>query len=176
MGLFSALSGKIYRFNSINIPIDNGMAERIKKLDESYERLVIIMAFGIAQQIIQEIFHPDHGVFKKSLDSLTKDSLEKIYYIILDSSLNQIIAVPVLNIDQEKLINEYAKVAQSTQDVKTADINIYKQAESGVMKAYENVCLLLNRKGEAQSAISFGTTYLNLYNSVVDKLGEMLYK
>src|SRR3989339_319634 len=98
MGIFSALSGKIYRFNSINIPIDNGIAERMKKLDESYERLIIIMAFGIAQQVIQEVFHPDRGIFKKSLDSLTKDSLEKIYYIILDSSLSQIIAVPVLNI------------------------------------------------------------------------------
>ena len=44
MGLFSALSGKIYRFNSINIPIDNGIAARIKELDESStERILLTM-------------------------------------------------------------------------------------------------------------------------------------
>ena len=37
MGLFSALSGKIYRFNSINQPIDNGIAAKIKGLEDTPE-------------------------------------------------------------------------------------------------------------------------------------------
>ena len=176
MGLFSALSGKIYRFNSINIPIDNGIAARIKQLDESStERLLLVMAFGITQEMIGLIFHPDNGIFRKSLDSLTKESLGETYYVLLDLSVSQIMQAPMLNIDSEKIISSFAKISESTADKKTEDIEVYKKADSSVMKAYENICLNLNRQGEAQSAISFGTSFLNIYNEVITKLGKAIY-
>lgn len=177
MGLFSALSGKIYRFNSINIPIDNGIAARIKELDESStERILLTMAFGITQEMVGLIFHPDNGIFRKSLDALTKESLEKTYYVLMDLSVSQIIQAPVLNVDSENLIANFAKISQSTVDKKTEDIEVYKKAESGVMKAYENICENLNIKGEAQSAIPFGTSFINIHNEVMTKLVDAIYK
>lgn len=177
MGLFSALTGKIYRFNSINIPIDNGIAASIKELDESStERILLTMAFGITQEMVGLIFHPDNGIFRKSLDSLTKESLGKIYYVLMDLSVSQIIQTPMLNIDSKSLINSFAKISQSTADKKTEDVESYKKAESGVMKAYENICQNLNREGDAQSAISFGTSFINIHNEVITKLGEAIYK
>lgn len=176
MGLFSALSGKIYRFNSINIPIDNGIAARIKGLDESsMERILLTMVFGITQEMIGLIFHPDNGIFRKSLDSLTKESLEKTYYALLNLGVSQIIQTPMLNIDSEKLISSFAKISESTTEKKSEDIEVYKKADSSVMKAYENICLNLDRQGEAQSAISFGTSFINIYNEVIIKLGKAVY-
>jgi len=176
MGLFSALSGKIYRFNSINIPIDNGIAARIKELDESStERILLTMSFGITQEMVGLIFHPDNGIFRKSLDSLTKESLEKTYYVLMDLSVSQIIQAPMLNINSENLISSFAKISQSTVDKKTEDIEVYKKADSGVMKAYESICLNLNRQGDAQSAIPFGTSFLKIYNEVITKLVEAIY-
>jgi len=176
MGLFSALSGKIYRFNSINIPIDNGIAARIKELDESStDRILLTMAFGITQEMVGLIFHPDNGIFRKSLDSLTKDNLEKTYYVLLDLSVSQIIQTPMLNINSENLINNFAKISQSTASKKIEDVEIYKKANSSVMKAYENICLNLSRQEDAQSAISFGSIFLKIYNEVITKLGEVIY-
>ena len=176
MGLFSALSGKIYRFNSINIPIDNGIAARIKELEESStERILLTMAFGTTQEMVGLIFHPDNGIFRKSLDSLTKESLEKIYYVLMDLSISQIIQTPMLNIDNKSLISSFAKISQSTEDKKIEDVETYKKAESGVMKAYENICQNLNREGDAQSAIPFGTSFINIHNDVMTKLVEAIY-
>ena len=176
MGLFSALSGKIYRFNSINIPIDNGIAARIKELDESStERILLTMAFGITQEMVGLIFHPDDGIFRKSLDSLTKESLEKTYYVLMDLSISQIIQTPMLNIDEKGLINDFAQISKSTADKKKEDVEIYKKAESGVMKAYENICQNLSREGDAQTAIPFGTSFIKIHNDVMTKLGKAIY-
>jgi len=176
MGLFSALSGKIYHFNSINIPIDNGIAARIKELDESStERILLTMAFGITQEMVGLIFHPDNGIFRKSLNSLTKESLGETYYVLMDLSVSQIIQTHMLNVDNEKLISDFAKISQSNTEKKTKDIEVYKNAESGVMKAYENICQNLNREGDAQTAVPFGTSFIKIHNDVMTKLVDAIY-
>ncbi len=181
MGLFSALTGKVYRFNSINIPIDNGIATRIKEIDEvaeAAEKLFLAMAFDVAQKMVGQIFYLDHEIFKKSLDSLTKESLEKIYYILLDLSVSVIIQIPSIkvNIDLKKnIILNLAKISGSTIDNKTEDIANYMEANSGVMKAYENICFVLGRQEDSQSAILFCATFLRIHNEAMTKLGDLLY-
>ena len=174
MGLFSALSGKIYRFNSINQPIDNGIAAKIKGLEDTPERFLLIAAFGITQEMVGQIFHPDHGMFRKSLDSLTAESLAKIYYILLDLSVSSIIKLP-LNIDEKNIIEGLSKVSGQATDKTVEDIASYTKADSGVMKAYENTCLALGRQEDSQTAILFGTTFMKIYEEVVAKIGKAVF-
>ena len=137
MGLFSALSGKIYRFNSINIPIDNGM-------------------------------------FRKSLDTLTAENLAKVYYVVLDLSVSSIIKLP-LNIDEKNIIDGLSKVSGQSTDKTREDIASYTNADSGVMKAYENICPALGRQEDSQTAILFGTTFMKIYEAVVEKIGKAVF-
>lgn len=174
MGLFSALSGKIYRFNSINQPIDNGIAAKIKGLEDTPERFLLIAAFGITQETVGQIFHPDNGMFRKSLDSLTAESLAKVYYILLDLSVSSITKLP-LNIDEKNLIEGLSKVSGQVTDKTEEDIASYTKADSGVIKAYENICLALKRQEDSQTAILFGTTFMKIYNEVVEKIGHAIY-
>jgi len=174
MGLFSALSGKIYRFNSINQPIDNGIAAKIKGLEDIPERFLLIAAFGITQEMVGQIFHPDQGMFRKSLDSLTAESLAKIYYILLDLSVSSIIKLP-LNIDEKTLVDGLSKVSGQATNKTEEDIASYTKADSGVMKAYENTCSALGREQDSQTAILFGTTFMKIYNEVVEKIGSAIY-
>lgn len=174
MGLFSALSGKIYRFNSINIPIDNGIAAKIKGLDDTPERFLLICAFGITQEMVGQIFHPDNGMFRKSLDSLTAESLAKVYYILLDLSVSSIIKLP-LNIDETNIIEGLSKVSGQSTDKTAEDIASYTKADSGVMKAYENTRVALSREEDSQTAILFGTTFMKIYNDVVEKIGKAVF-
>lgn len=69
----------------------------------------------------------------------------------------------------------FAKISQSTAEQKAKDIEIYKKADSGVMKAYENICHNLDRQEDAQSSILFGTSFINTYNEVINKLGKEVY-
>jgi hypothetical protein len=174
MGLFSALSGKIYRFNSINQPIDNGIAAKIKGLEDTPERFLLIAAFGITQEMVGQIFHPDHGMFRKSLDSLTAESLAKVYYIVLDLSVSSIIKLP-LNIEEKNIIDGLSKVSGQATDKTVEDIASYTRADSGVMKACENTCFALGIKEDSQTAILFGTTFMKIYEVVVDKVGKAIY-
>ena len=174
MGLFSALSGKIYRFNSINQPIDNGIAAKIKGLEDTPERFLLIAAFGITQEVVGQIFHPDHGMFRKSLDSLTAEILAKVYYVVLDLSVSSIIKLP-LNIDEKNIIDGLSKVSGQTTDKTAEDIASYTKADSGVMKAYENTCSALGREQDSQTAILFGTTFMKIYDEVVAKIGNAIY-
>ena len=174
MGLFSALSGKIYRFNSINQPIDNSIAAKIKGLEDTPERFLLIAAFGITQETVGQIFHPDNGMFRKSLDSLTAESLAKVYYILLDLSVSSITKLP-LNIDEKNLIEGLSKVSGQATDKTEEDIASYTKADSGVIKAYENICLALERQEDSQTAILFGTTFMKIYNEVVEKIGHAIY-
>ena len=171
MGLFSALSGKIYRFNSINQPIDNGIAAKIKGLEDTPEIFLLIAAFGITQEIVGRIFHPDHG---KSLDSLTAESLAKVYYTLMDLSVSSIIKLP-LNIDEKNIIEGLSKVSGQATSKTTEDIESYTKADSGVMKAYENTCSALGREQDAQTAILFGTTFMKIYDEVIEKIGHAIY-
>ena len=174
MGLFSALSGKIYRFNSINQPIDNGIAAKIKGLEDTPERFLLIAAFGITQEMVGQTFHPDHGMFKKSLDSLTAESLAKVYYLLLDLSVSSITKLP-LNIDEKNLIDGLSKVSGQATDKTEGDISSYTKADSGVMKAYENTCSALSREQDSQTAILFGTTFMKIYDEVVAKIGKAVF-
>lgn len=174
MGLFSALSGKIYRFNSINQPIDNGIAAKIKGLEDTPERFLLIAAFGITQEMVGQIFHPDHGMFRKSLDTLTAESLAMVYYILMDLSVSSILKLP-LNIDEKGFIAGLSKVSGQSIDKTMEDIANYTKADSGVMKAYENTCSALGREQDSQSAILFGTTFMKIYDEVVTKIGKAVF-
>jgi len=117
MGIFSALSGKIYHFNSINTPIDNELAHRIKELDNSIGKIALSASFNVAQATILQIFHPDKGVLKNYIHKLDKDDLRNIWHIIItyviwqvvmnkdDNSKNDIIkkTTLVLGMDEHKL-------------------------------------------------------------------------
>ena len=174
MGLFSALSGKIYRFNSINQPIDNGIAAKIKGLEDIPERFLLIAAFGITQKMVSQIFHPDNGMFRKSLDALTAESLAKIYYVLTDLSVSSILKLP-LNIDEKGLIAGLSKVSGQSTDKTAEDIANYTKADSGVMKAYENTCSALGKEQDSQTTILFGTTYMKIYEDVVEKIGKAVF-
>ena len=174
MGLFSALSGKIYRFNSINQPIDNGITAKIKGLEDTPERFLLIGAFGITQEMVGQAFHPDHGMISKSLDTLTAESLAKVYYVLMDLSVSSILKLP-LNIDEKSFIAGLSKVSGQSIDKTTEDIASYTKADSGVMKAYENTCSALGREQDSQSAILFGTTFMKIYDEVVAKIGNAIY-
>lgn len=178
--LFDALTGKIGHFNSINRPIDNGIASRIRELaedskpDESGEVLLITFSFGITQEVVSDLFHPDNGIFRKILGSITEDGLERVYKTIMDLSLFQIMQLP-LNIRKEILINNFAKVFESTPAGKEADVKVYEGAESSVMKAYEATCRHLNVSEDAQGAISFNSSFMKAFERATAKLGEMIY-
>lgn len=174
MGLFSALSGKIYRFNSINQPIDNGIAAKIKGLEDTPERFLLIGAFGITQEMVGQAFHPDHGMFRKSLDVLTAEGLAKVYYVLMDLSVSSILKLP-LNIDEKGFIAGLSKVSGQSTEKTAEDIANYTKADSGVMKAYENICSALGREQDSQSAILFGTTFMKIYDEVVAKIGEAVF-
>lgn len=174
MGLFSALSGKIYRFNSINQPIDNGIAAKIKGLEDTPERFLLIAAFGVTQEMVGQIFHPDHGMFRKSLDSLTAESLAKTYYLLLDLSVSSIVKLP-LNIDEKNIIDGLSKISGQAIDKTAEDIASYTKADSEVMKAYENTCSALGREQDSQTAILFGTTFMKIYDEVVAKIGKAVF-
>ena len=174
MGLFSALSGKIYRFNSINQHIDNRIAAIIKGLEDTAERFLLIAAFGITQEMIGQIFHPDRGMFKKSLNSLTAESLERVYYILLDLSVSSIMKLP-LNIDEKNIIDGLSKVSGQSTDKTAIDIVSYTKADSGVLEAYEKTCLTLGIQDDSQTAILFGTTFIKTYSEVVEKIGHAVY-
>lgn len=165
MGLFSALSGKTYRFNLINIPVDNGIAQKIKELEDTPERFLLIGAFGMTQKMIGEIFHPDHGMFKKSLDYLTKKNLENIYYILLNLSVSLIKKLP-LNIYQEDLINDLSKITSITNEkLDSIDIN----------GSYENICNLINLEQNSQNTILFFKTFMKIYEEIVEKIGNAVF-
>jgi hypothetical protein len=174
MGLFSALSGKIYRFNSINIPIDNGIATKIKGLDDTPERFLLIGTFGITQEMVGQTFHPDHGIFRKSLDTLTAESLAKVYCVLLDLSVSSILKLP-LNIDEKGLVAGLSQASGQSTDKTAENIANYTKADSGIMKAYENTCSALGREQDSQSAILFGTTFMKIYDEVVAKIGNVIY-
>lgn len=174
MGLFSALSGKIYRFNSINQPIDNGIATKIKGLEDTPERFLLIAAFGITQETVGQIFHPDNGMFRKSLDSLTAESLAKVYYILLDLSVSSITKLP-LNIDEKNIIEGLSKVSGQAINKTAEDIASYTKADSGVMKACENICFTLGIQEDSQIVISFNATFMKIYEDVVEKVGKAIY-
>lgn len=174
--LFSALTGKIAHFNSINQPIDNGIGAKIRALEESPEKLLLICAFGLAQEVVSEMFHPDNGIFRKSVDSLTYEKLEKIYHTLMDISVSSITQIPLFNEEvKNNVINSLAVVLGSKEEKKRDDVKTYSEAESGVMKAYETVCSILAMKEDPQSAIPFGTTYMKVYNDVMTKLGQLIY-
>ena len=178
--LFDALTGKIGHFNSINQPIDNGIASRIRELaedgkpDESGEVLLITFSFGITQEVVSDLFYPDNGIFRKTLGSITKEGLEGVYKTIMDLSLFQITQLP-LNIKKETLINNFAKVSGLTPTEKEADIKVYENAKSSVMKAYEAICRHLNISEDAQGAILFNSSFMKAFEDATTKLNEIIY-
>jgi len=91
MGIFSALSGKIRHFNSINTPIDNELAHRIKELDDSIGKIALLASFDVAQNTILQIFHPDNGILKNYILKLDKDGLRKIWHIIITYVIWQVV-------------------------------------------------------------------------------------
>jgi len=178
--LFDALTGKIGHLNSINQPIDNGIASRIRELaeagkpDESGEVLLITFSFGITQEVVSDLFYPNNGIFRKVLASITKEGLESIYKTIMDLSLFQITQLP-LNIKKEILINNFAKVSESTPTEKEADIKDYEKAESSVMKAYRVICKHLDISEDAQSAMLFNSSFMKAFEKAIAELGKIIY-
>ncbi len=81
----------------------------------------------------------------------------------------------MFNINTEKLTNDFAKISQSTAEQKAKDIEVYKKADSSVMKAYENICHNLGRQEDVQSSVLFGPSFINIYNEVINKLGKEVY-
>ncbi|MFA5169127.1 MAG: hypothetical protein WC420_00055 [Candidatus Paceibacterota bacterium] len=179
MGFLSSLgnmlSGRIYHFNSINAPIDNSIAAKIKRLDDAPERFLLIMSFGITQEMVGQVFHPDSGIFKKSLESLTAESLTKIYFILLDLSVSSIIKLP-LNINERNIISGLSRVSDRAVNKTAENIKNYTEADSGIMKAYENICSALNKEQNKQTAILFGTTFMKIYNEIIEKIGSAVYE
>jgi hypothetical protein len=179
MGLFDALTGKIWRFNSINIPIDNSIASRIKELDESSEKLLIVLAFGISQQMISQIFNPDVGILRKSLDSLTANKLEQIYHTLMDYSMCLLIKLPLpeTNSDTEDThISCLAKVLLSEDHKIKADILAYTKSDSGVMGLYENICSILGHQPNSKETILFFGSFMEIYKNSVSKLTNAIFE
>lgn len=83
MGLFSALSGKTYHYNSINTPIDNELADRIRELDVSAEKAILAMFFDITQKNVQGIFNPDTGIMKEHIQGMDRIRLKRIWNILI---------------------------------------------------------------------------------------------
>ncbi|OGY92618.1 MAG: hypothetical protein A3B31_02360 [Candidatus Komeilibacteria bacterium RIFCSPLOWO2_01_FULL_53_11] len=175
MGLFNALTGKIYRFNKINMPIYKGINDRISALDDSTERLIVIGAFGITDEMIKYIFQPDNGIFKNQLNILTNNSLEKTYHTLLDAALSQLTKTPLINTSNEKIIDYMAKVTNSTMEQKQLDINNYNKAESIAMLAYEKICTILSTQDSSQGAIFFSRTFININHEIMLKLKGLMF-
>jgi len=83
MGILSALSGKIYHFNSINTPIDNDISGRISKLDNSIEKISLAACFDISQRMVLGMFDPDNGMFSSKVKSLSEKKLRTIWFILM---------------------------------------------------------------------------------------------
>jgi len=83
MGILSALSGKVYHFNTINTPINNDLNSRIKNLEKSIEQIYLLACFDVSQKIIFGMFDPDNGMFAKQIKTLTEKSLKSIWFILM---------------------------------------------------------------------------------------------
>lgn len=171
MGIFSALNGKIYRFNSINTPIDNELANRIENLDNSTEKLILIMAFGVAQDTIQNIFHPDHGSFKNVLQNLEKDNLRYIYNIIMIyimlNSLNLIKKV------DEKLLKKNAMIVLGLDDKKIEILfTLFKnkpEAEQMIF-LWDLICAQIRIGLEYEDLMENAKIFTEIYNNRYNRL------
>lgn len=166
MGIFDIFSQEINHFNSVNIPLDNSWGKEIRSLDESTEKIVVIWTFGITQKVIDSMFCSKEAPFKSFLGTIDLKQLDKVYQVIFNLSASELLKSKVFNIKSEPYIANLAKVFYVSPEQKNLDINEYMQAESGVMRAYENICSTLNLKESSGDAITFGTSYTKIFNEV----------
>ena len=171
MGLFSALSGKIYHFNSINTPIDNELAKKIKDLDDSIGKIALLVSFGVAQETISEIFHPDNGILRNYIKNLEKSGFRIIW--------NSIMTYVIWNILEEKNENEKNDIIKKTMLVLEMDKHkldlhfiIYKNKSQ-----IEQLCILWQiicnqiQPGldNDNNTFEFSNIFIDVYNKIIFK-------
>jgi len=171
MGLFSALSGKIYHFNSINTPIDNELAHRVTELDDNLEKMVLAVSFDVSSELILEIFHPDRGIYKKYIQNLSKDNLRNVWNILVIWVALEI-SKGNKNVNKKEVLKNITIVL----GLNTRKINILsvpfkdKKQDYKLMALWNIIC---NQIG-AESNNDILNKFANLFISIFDKKFEKL--
>lgn len=172
MGILNALSGKIYHFNSVNTPIANELAQRVKGLNDDIEKLAIAISYDIAQKSILELFNPDYGILKKYIKDLSKDNLQKIWSIIIVWTI-----LTILNnkeyINKEKLINNTTIVL----DLNEHEIELLftffrdKEQTQQLMILWRIICNHVDQDlDDIDNFIDFTNFFVDIFNSKYNKL------
>lgn len=175
MGIFSALSGKIYHFNSINTPIDNELAYRIRGLDDDAEKLVLAVAFDVAQQSILRIFHPDNGLHKKFIHSLSKDNLRNIWNIIIVFSIFTTLA-DEKSISREKLIKNITLVLGIDEHKLDLLFSFFENKDKGkqLMILWQVICNQIKPDLDNQDNFSkFTDFFVDIFNEKYEKIKSL---
>ncbi len=169
--LFSALTGKIAHFNSINQPIDNGIGAKIRALEESPEKILAIYTFGMTQEIVSSIFNPNDGVFHNRVSTLTPEMMSGIYRTLMDASASAILASQAFKDEvKDKLIEVMSKLSNTTREEREAGINEYDSERGVIMKAYENVVKLLAIKEDGLQCVKFGKEFMRILDEIQSRL------
>lgn len=174
MGILSALSGKIYHFNSINTPIDNELAHRIKELDDDIEKLALAISFDVAQKSILQMFNPDNGVHRKFINDLSKDNLRNIWNILIIWTILTIISNKE-NINKEKLIKNTTLVLGLDEhkiDLSFAFFKDKKQAQQ-LMVLWHIICNQIKQDLDDENNFTeFTNFFVDIFNANYNKLSN----
>lgn len=173
MGILSALSGKIYHFNSINTPIDNELAHRVQELDDSLEKLVLAVSFDVSSQSVLEMFHPDNGMFKKYINDLSKDNLRNIWNILIVWVAFQI-SEGNQNVNRKKVLKNLALVL-GLNDRKIDMLSIPfkdKKQDYQLIALWDIICNQIGIKSDNDSFNKFADLFINVFNKNFEKLNN----
>lgn len=169
MGLLSALSGKIWHFNTINTPIDNDIHNKIMALDNSPEKISLGACFWTSQKMVLGMFEPDAGMFKDNIKSLTERSMKTVWIILMNACVEQVISA--LGHESKYAQNMVEKVAyvlgQPHEEIKEL-INLGNSIEMSdfFLELWEKICTTIGAdpKNEA-SFIAFTTAFSDIYDT-----------
>lgn len=167
MSIFSALNGNIYHFNSINTPIDNELAYRIKGLDDSVGKITLSASFDIALKTVLQIFHPNDGIFKNYINKLNKDSLREIWYLIIIYVIWQIIEIR----DDDK--DDIIKKSTLVLGVDEHRLNLYfmffkdKEQNEQIFRLWHFICNQINPNlDNEENLFEFHKLFTDNYNKI----------
>lgn len=83
MGIFAALKGDIYHFNSNAVPVLNDIFAKLNSLDESEEKEYLLKKLVISNTGIDMLFHPDTGIIRGEVKKFDKEA----FYVLHEMTI-----------------------------------------------------------------------------------------
>lgn len=180
MGLLSALSEKIYHFNSINTPIDNELNKKILELENSIEKVSLIAAFYISQKMVLGMFNPDNGMFNNKIKLLTTQKLKTIWTMLIIASVEQLISTAGLESDYGiTVIHNTSKILNIPTDeiVNFIKLNTNDSESENIVlvEIWDKICDTINEDPKnSVNSTAFIYAFSDLYNTQIREVKEQL--